>query len=126
MERCYVFGYSLYRGDINRDVLLSGLCRSRVRNCNHPFMRVAVVVALVFAASATALLSVLSALPGRAGGIMGSTMAHSASVRSLGNEGRCGPPQGGVRASTSGAPSRITRPIRNHIRFTRLKNFSDR
>src|SRR5947199_7338175 len=57
---------------------------------------------------------------------MGSTIAHSASVKSLGNEGHCGPRQRGVRASTSGALQRIKRPTMNHIRLTRLKNFPDR
>jgi hypothetical protein len=57
---------------------------------------------------------------------MGSTIAQHRSDH-WGNEGHCGPPQGGVRVSTSGAPQkRIKRPTRNHIRFIRLKNFPDR
>ena len=39
---------------------------------------------------------------------------------------RCGPPQGGVQASTSGALQRIKRPAINHIQFIELKNFPDR
>src|SRR6478752_1983056 len=46
--------------------------------------------------------------------------------RGSGNEGHGGPPQGGVRASTSGALQRIKRPAMNHIRFIGLKNFPDR
>src|SRR6516225_2804437 len=42
------------------------------------------------------------------------------------NEGYCGPRLRGVRASTSRALQRIKRPTMNHIRFIRLKNFSDR
>ena len=38
----------------------------------------------------------------------------------------CGPPQGGVQASTSGTLQRIKRPAMNHIRFIGLKNFPDR
>ena len=44
----------------------------------------------------------------------------------LDNAGPCGPRRGDDRVSTWGAPSRIWRPTRNHIRFIRLKNFPDR
>src|SRR5262249_33258695 len=63
------------------------------------------------------------------GGQVGSWAARSPtryrSDRS-GNVSHCGPRQGAVRASTSGALLRIKRPTRNHIRFIRLKNFPDR
>ena len=57
---------------------------------------------------------------------MGSTIPHSHQSNRSGNEGHCGLQRVDVRGSTWGAPSRIKRLTRNHVRFIRLKNFSDR
>src|SRR3981081_4544285 len=87
----------------------------------HPVLKIYIIPFITSRSSTWRLLP-----PRLAGGINGSTSAHSSSVRSLGYRNERRPDSPRFFAVHIGDPPRIRLPLLNHKRFRRFNMFSDR